>query len=90
MIVNSTKQEISDLMMTEALNSYQYQRHWRSAAKSFANLNEIQSKLAIKGIERHFNACRKQDILPSHSACLEIILDARDGRQIWKESDKFF
>ena len=63
---------------------------WRKAATSFRKLTDKQKALALEGIERHHNACIVCELEITLSACTEIINDAKDYRQIWKESDKDF
>lgn len=70
--------------------SYQHKHLWRKSINYFQKLTPKQRNLAREGIIRHIKACDSQDILIDSAAITEIIMDARDNRQIWKESDKEF
>lgn len=65
----------------EANNPYM----WTKVRKAFDRLREPHKSLAKEGMQRHFRACKKIEADPSPRACLEIIEDAKDCRQIWRE-----
>lgn len=56
-------------------------------ARKFSRLNDQARMLAAEGIRRFIDACDRHGVEPDSCALREIIEDAEDGRQIWKETD---
>lgn len=53
-------------------------------------LSNRQKLLVLEGARRYLEACYKTDIFIEIAPIREIIEDAKDYRQVWKESDNEF
>lgn len=82
--------EIIELLTKEYENSYQHKGQWTTALNAYKHLTPNQQKLAAEGIMRHVRASQNCDLQFDYSAIGEIIMDAKNNRQIWKESDTVF
>ena len=56
-------------------------------ARKFERLDPHTQHLAAEGIIRLLNACDRVGTAPDACSLREIIEDALDGRQVWKEAD---
>lgn len=61
-----------------------------SSINKLNKMPQHQQSLAMEGAQRYFRACFRMDIPLEISPIREIIEDAADNRQIWKESDNQF
>ena len=82
--------EIIELLTKEYEKSYQHKGQWTTALNAYKALTPSQRKLAAEGIFRHVRASKNCDVHFDYSAIGEIIMDAKNDRQIWKESDAAF
>lgn len=63
---------------------------WVLVLNKYGKLKSTQKSMADEGILRYFEASDKVGTEYDYLAPLEIINDAIDGRQVWKESIKEF
>ena len=85
-----TKSDIQNILLREYSHSYQHKVTWKQAINKFNQLNSKQSDLAIEGIERYLLANEKCNLRLDCAPIREIIEDALDYRQVWKETDSEF
>ena len=82
--------EVLEILECEYNKSYQHKTQWKTAINNFKALSQNQQRLAAEGIMRHIEASENCDLHFDYSAVCEIIMDAKNNRQIWKESDAAF
>jgi len=63
---------------------------WKRTNTRFSNARTKVKDLASEGIERYFQACASLRIQLEPATVCEILEDAGNGRQVWKESDSEF
>lgn len=84
------KTEVDNILNREFTNAYQHKCVWKQIINKFNSLTKKQRELAIEGIERYIIASEKCQLRLDSAPIKEIIEDAIDGRQIWKETDNQF
>lgn len=85
-----TEKNVKDVLLREQRKSYQHKTIWKQVLNKFKQLNPTQMLLAIEGFERYINAAEKCGLRLDPAPFREIIEDAFDNRQVWKESNAEF
>jgi hypothetical protein len=78
------------LIEREYQKSYQQKNVWKQCLNRYVSLTPEIRRIADEGIQRFVNACKRSKISIDVAPIREIIEDALDNRQIWKESDRQF
>jgi len=80
-----TKNEILNIIYPLRRSSSAH--HWTVAKGKIEKLSGRNLALALEGLDRYINNCKRSDIELDANTFIEILDDAKQGVQVWKLDD---